>query len=67
MPEIWCYHNAALTIHLLKGDRYRNSETSLAFPSLPVQELPQLIEDYRMQGKRLMRREFRQWVRDHQG
>jgi hypothetical protein len=39
-------------------------ETSLAFPTLPVKELPNLIQDYRLQDKRAMRRAFRQWVRD---
>ena len=33
----------AVTIHLLNGVSYRESPTSLAFPQLPIQELPQLL------------------------
>jgi len=64
VPEIWRYADGVLTIHILDNDVYHDSETSLAFPTLPVKELPNLIQDYRLQGKRAMRRAFRQWVRD---
>ncbi|MGF1515839.1 MAG: Uma2 family endonuclease [Elainellaceae cyanobacterium] len=64
VPEIWRYDKGVLTIYLLDGDGYRESEASLAFPVLPVQELPSLIQEYRPQGKRLMRRAFRQWARE---
>ncbi len=66
VPEIWRYDEGTLTVYR-DGDRYRESETSLAFPTLPVQELPELIQDYRLQGQRLMRRAFRQWVKDRAG
>ncbi|MEM9219261.1 MAG: Uma2 family endonuclease [Cyanobacteria bacterium P01_F01_bin.150] len=66
VPEIWRYDNGKLTIHILDGDQYRESKASLAFPTLPVQEIPQLIRDYLPQGKRAMRRAFRAWVREHQ-
>ena len=64
VPEIWRYDAGILTIHILENGTYRDSKTSLAFPMLPVQELPSLIEAYRAQGKRTMRRAFRQWARD---
>ena len=63
VPEIWRYDDGKLTIHLLDGDQYYESKTSLAFPNLPIQELPQLIRDYLPQGKRAMRRAFRDWAR----
>lgn len=63
VPEIWRYDQGILTIHLLENGAYRESDTSLAFPMLPVQELPGLIETYRAQGKRVMRQAFRQWAR----
>lgn len=63
VPEIWRYDDGKLTIHLLDGDQYHESTTSLAFPNLPIQELPQLIRDYLPQGKRVMRRAFRDWAR----
>lgn len=64
VPEIWRYDQGTLTIHLLENGAYRESTMSLAFPTLPVQELPGLIEAYRSQGKRSMRRAFRQWARE---
>lgn len=64
VPEIWRYDAGVLTIHLLDGEIYRESNTSLVFPMLPVQELPSIIETYRPQGKRVMRRAFRQWALD---
>ncbi len=64
IPEIWRYDDGMLTIHVLDQNQYRESGTSLAFPMLPIQELPSLIQEYRTQGKRAMRRAFRQWARD---
>ena len=65
VPEIWRYNEGTLTIHLLDGTSYPESSTSLAFPQLPIPELPQLIWEYLPQGKRAMRRAFRQWARQH--
>ena len=65
VPEIWRYENGILKIHLLDGEDYQESLTSLAFPQLPIQELPQLILDYLPEGKRAMRRAFRQWAREN--
>jgi Uma2 family endonuclease len=40
IPEVWCYDGEELRIHLLHPDgTYQRSERSLAFPSIPVQEL----------------------------
>ena len=40
VPEVWCYDGEELRINLLQPDgTYQRSEHSLAFPSIPVQEL----------------------------
>jgi Uma2 family endonuclease len=40
VPEIWCYDGEDLRIYVLQPDgTYQQSERSLAFPSIPVQEL----------------------------
>jgi Uma2 family endonuclease len=40
IPEIWCYDGEQLQIHLLQPDgTYQQSERSVAFPSVPVEEL----------------------------
>jgi Uma2 family endonuclease len=63
VPEIWCYDSGELKIYQLQNEGYIEVETSLVFPTLPVQELPALIEQYRPQGRRAMRRAVREWAR----
>jgi Uma2 family endonuclease len=44
IPEIWCYDGVELRINLLQPDgTYQRSERSLAFPVIPVQELPRFF------------------------
>ncbi|MBE9078525.1 Uma2 family endonuclease [Romeria aff. gracilis LEGE 07310] len=64
VPEIWCYDDGTLSIYLLQQDRYAQAEQSQTFPSLKVQELPQLIEGYRDRGRLALRRAVREWVRE---
>ncbi len=63
VPEIWCYDSGELKIYLLQNGEYIESETSLVFPSLPIRELPRLIEEHRTEGRRAMRKAVRDWVR----
>ncbi len=63
VPEIWCYDSGELKIYQLQNEGYIEVETSSVFPTLPVQELPALIEQYRPQGRRAMRRAVREWAR----
>jgi Uma2 family endonuclease len=45
VPEVWIYSNRKLTIHMLQGDRYIETDTSLVFPDLPITELiPSLVQ-----------------------
>jgi Uma2 family endonuclease len=63
VPEIWCYDSGELKIYQLQNEGYIEVETSSVFPTLRVQELPALIEQYRPQGRRAMRRAVREWAR----
>ena len=63
VPEIWCYDSGELKIYQLQNEGYIEVETSSVFPTLPLQELPALIEQYRPQGRRAMRRAVREWAR----
>ncbi|WP_414527131.1 Uma2 family endonuclease [Nodularia chucula] len=63
VPEVWCYDSGELKIYLLQNGEYIESETSLVFPSLPIRELPRLIEEYRTEGRRAMRKAVRDWVK----
>lgn len=62
VPEIWCYDKGKLSIYLLQQDEYVQAEQSQVFPSLKVQELPQLIEQNRERGRLALRRAVREWV-----
>lgn len=58
-----------MTIAAHRGDRvllysYVESEISMVFPSLPIRQLPQLIEENRADGRLAIRRAVRQWVRE---
>jgi Uma2 family endonuclease len=63
VPEIWCYDSGELKIYQLQNEGYIEVETSSVFPTLRVQELPELIEQYRPQGRRAIRRAVREWAR----
>lgn len=63
VPEIWCYDQGELKIYHLQSGEYVTAETSLALPNLPIKQLPQIIENYRSQGRRAIRQAIRQWVR----
>jgi Uma2 family endonuclease len=64
VPEIWCYEEGELRIYTLQEGQYLNAEYSNIFPHLPIRDLPQLLESYRLQGRRALRRAVREWVRD---
>jgi Uma2 family endonuclease len=62
VPELWCYDSGELKIYRLQ-EEYIEVETSLAFPTLAVKELPTLIEQHRSAGRRSMRQAIREWAR----
>ena len=44
IPEVWCYDGDELRIYLLQADgTFAPSDVSLAFPTIPVQELTRFI------------------------
>jgi Uma2 family endonuclease len=63
VPELWCYDDGVLNIYHLQSEEYIRAQVSLALPKLPIQELPQLIEAYRLQGRRALRQAVREWAR----
>jgi Uma2 family endonuclease len=64
ISEIWCYDRGKLTIYLLQGEQYLEAEKSLIFPNLPIQEIPNLIEQNRDKGRRAIRQAVRNWVKE---
>ncbi|MCC3513264.1 MAG: Uma2 family endonuclease [Microcoleus sp. PH2017_17_BER_D_A] len=67
VPEIWCYDSGELKIYQLEGKEYIEVQTSSIFPSLPIQEIPELIEQNRYSGRLSLRKAVRAWAREKSG
>jgi Uma2 family endonuclease len=64
VPEVWRYHQGELQVYQLIGDSYQLTEKSLAFPCLPITEIPQLIAQSKEVGQRAIVRLFRQRIQE---
>jgi Uma2 family endonuclease len=64
VPELWRYRRESLQIYQLVEGKYEVCEISLAFPFLPVAEIPGFIEQSRTVGQRAAVRLFRQRIRE---
>ncbi len=64
VPEIWRYRNQCLQVYQLVEGSYEPKENSLAFPFLPIAEIPGLIEQSKAIGQRAAVRLFRDRVRE---
>ena len=62
VPEIWRYRRESLQVYQLVEGKYEVCEISLAFPFLPVAEIPGFIEQSRTVGQRAAVRLFRQRI-----
>ncbi len=69
VPEVWRYQPGQgknlgqLRMYALRGSEYKEMTVSAIFPQLRLQELPALIDRYRFEGRRALRRAVRGWVR----
>jgi Uma2 family endonuclease len=64
VPEIWRYRRESLQVYQLVDGKYENCDISLAFPFLPVAEIPGFIEQSRTVGQRAAVRLFRQRIKE---
>ena len=64
VPELWRYRRQSLQVYQLVEGKYEMCDRSLAFPFLPVAEIPSLIEQSRTIGQRAAVRLFRQRIRE---
>ena len=64
VPEIWRYQRQSLQVYQLVEGKYEMCERSLAFPFLPVAEIPGFIEQSRTLGQRSAVRLWRQRIRE---
>jgi Uma2 family endonuclease len=64
VAEIWRYRRESLQVYQLVEGKYEVCEISLAFPFLPVAEIPGFIEQSRTVGQRAAVRLFRQRIKE---
>lgn len=64
VPELWRYQRQSLQVYQLVEGKYEMCDRSLAFPLLPVAEIPGFIEQSRTIGQRSAVRLFRQRIRE---
>ncbi|MBP0030808.1 Uma2 family endonuclease [Roseofilum sp. Guam] len=64
VPELWRYTKELLEVYQLIDGEYQKSDKSLAFPFLPVDEIPGFIEQSKEIGQRSAVRLFRQIIRE---
>lgn len=64
VPELWRYRNESLQVYQLIEGKYEPTDKSLAFPFLPIAEVPGFIEQSISIGQRSAVRLFRQRIRE---
>ncbi|MEG4456420.1 Uma2 family endonuclease [Microcoleus sp. N9_A1] len=64
VPELWRYRRESLQVYQLVEGKYEMCDRSLAFPFLPVAEIPGFIEQSRTVGQRAAVRLFRKRIRE---
>lgn len=64
VPEIWRYRDRTLQVYQLVEGNYQQTDRSLAFPFLPIAQIPDLIEQSKTIGQRAAVRLFRETVRE---
>ncbi|EGK85686.1 Uma2 family endonuclease [Microcoleus vaginatus PCC 9802] len=64
VPELWRYRRESLQVYHLVDGKYEMCDRSLAFPFLPIAEIPGFIEQSRTVGQRAAVRLFRQRIRE---
>ncbi|MBD2179622.1 Uma2 family endonuclease [Planktothrix sp. FACHB-1355] len=64
VTELWRYTKKTLLVYRRIEGGYEQCEQSLAFPFLPISEIPSLIEQSRSIGQRSVVRLFRQRIRE---
>jgi Uma2 family endonuclease len=64
VPELWRYRNQTLEVYLLVEGNYQPAGQSLAFPFLPLAEVPGFIEQSKTVGQRAAVRAFRARIRE---
>ena len=63
--ELWRYDGKKIEINILQSGQYVQSETSFAFPNLPIADvLHDFVEQSKIRGRNATMKAFRAWVRE---
>ena len=65
VPEVWHHDGERLTIFCLEGDRYVGVAASRVLPPLDGDTMSGFVELSRTQGRTVVKRAVREWVRRH--
>lgn len=66
VPELWRYARRGLTINVLQGGQYVESDASPTFPDIPIIELVnRYAQQSQVSGSSQAIQAFRQWVREN--
>ncbi|HEY9830801.1 MAG TPA: Uma2 family endonuclease [Stenomitos sp.] len=64
VPELWRYRKQSLQVYQWVEGEYQQTDKSLAFPFIPIAEIPGLIEQSKTIGQRAAVRLFRARIRE---
>ncbi len=64
VPELWRYRQQNLEVYQLVDEKYELSATGIAFPFLPIAEVPSFIEQAKTIGQRAAVRLFRKRIQE---
>jgi Uma2 family endonuclease len=64
VPELWRYRKQTLQVYQLVEEKYEQTDKSLAFPFIPIAEIPGFIEQSKTIGQRASVRLFRTQIRE---
>ena len=64
VPELWRYRKQSLQVYQLVEEKYEKIDNSLAFPCIPIAEIPEFIEQSKTIGQRAAVRLFRARIRE---
>ena len=62
VPELWIYDMKVLCIYQLEAGKYKETDSSLAFGTFPLKEIPNFIKKNITASPRELRKSFRAWV-----
>lgn len=65
VSELWRYDKKVLHIYQLQAGNYNETDSSLAFGTFPLKEIPNFIEQNLSASTRVLRQSFRAWVRQY--